>query len=725
MTTDPGILTLRSTDVELRDLAKSPQDLPDRGTPTGARLVRLLGVGGMSTVFAAEVTPTRLKTPPLSPLCPSRIAVKFLKPSVIHELEQEGRAPSLLAEREATALGRIMEHTPPTEFVLGFYGLGEAAVDIGGRVRMVPWLALEYVDGGPDGTALTDRIARATEGTDPIRALRLAGGLIGGVTALHDAGIIHRDLKPDNVLVIGPVGDETPKIADCGIARVEGIASTLAAFTREYAASEQLLARPGQRNPLIGPWTDVHALAAVIWFILAGEHWCRGYEDRDFIMTGARRSLRSAARLHPGLATERALIDKLDAILMKGASPALPEHVPAPDNLRVLAPTNAPPRFASVRDFAGELLPVLEDLVARWRPRAGREGRPATAFRTTQLLRETEPAVTLEPIAHTIEIPPLKSDRPLPPLRPGNVAFQPDGKGLARFGGRLFFLWDNGGVPLQVASEDVGMVAQTTHVFRAPLGGFALAGPLHLRLFRAGKTIAVTLPARASGGPVGRIEAALGDGNTLALVTNEVGEEGGPELWRLTGESTWSEPLVLSIQGRVTALSAGPYGILAVGESESGTHARAIFIEEDGEGAPITRGVKDKPPLRVAVCGPGRTAWGAGDGFVLAFDKGPAAVEAVEANDRPTAMGLDPVGVPWLVTSTAVLRRGSQGGSVLWRALYRSDVGAPPFVGLGFTPEGARVIDAQGGGVMVSPPDLASWQSTSALLDDRGPALAV
>jgi hypothetical protein len=235
----------------------------------------------------------------------------------------------------------------------------------------------------------------------------------------------------------------------------------------------------------------------------------------------------------------------------------------------------------------------------------------------------------------------------------------------------------------------------------------------------------VPLPTRASGGEVGRIEAALGDGNTIVIVTNEIGEEGGPELWRLTGETTWSEPLVLSIQGRVNALASGPYGVLAVGESESGTHARAVFIEEDGEGAPITRGVKDKPPLRVAVCGPGRTAWGAGDGFVLAFDKGPAVVEAVEANDRPTAMGLDPVGVPWLVTSSTVMRRGSHGGSVVWRALYRSDAGAPPFVGLGFTPEGARAIDVQGGGVLVCPDDQGSWKSTSVLLGSRGSALAV
>jgi serine/threonine protein kinase len=715
------MLLLRSTDVELRDLTRSPQELSDKGIATGARIVRLLGTGGMSTVYMAEVDSAR-RASPLSPLCPGRIAVKFLKPSIIHELEQEGRSATLLAEREATALSRVMEHRPPTEFVVGFYGHGEAPVEIGGRSRKVPWLALEYIDGGPDGTILTDRIARISEGTDPIRALRLARGLVEGVAALHEEGIVHRDLKPDNVLIIGPVGDETPKIADCGIARVEGVSSTLAAFTREYAASEQWLSRPGERNPLIGPWTDVHALAAVVWFIITGEHWCRSYDDRAFTTHGARRSLRTAAKLHPGFAGERAALERLDGVLAHAASAALPEHVEMPEALQALIPGNAPPRFSTARAFASELLPILEDLVARWRPRAGREGRPITALRTTQLVRDD--TVTIEPLAEFIEVPPLASftatARPLPPLRPGSVAFQPDGKGLARFGGRLFFVWDKGAVPVPVPPSAAEAVAQTTHVLRAPIGGFVLVGPSHVRLVRLGKIAPVPLPSRASGGAVGAVQAAIGDGDMLAIVTAEVGEEGGPELWRLTGEATWSEPLVLSMQGRVVALSSGPYGVLAVGESESGTQARAIFIEEGGEGSPITRGVKDKPPLRVALCGAGRMAWGAGDGFVLAFDGGPAVLEGVEANDRPTAMGLDPVGIPWLVTTSTVLRRSLQGGVATWRAHYRKDDRAPALVGLGFTPDGVRVIDAQGGGVLTRPPDLPSWQSTSMLLGVSG-----
>src|SRR6185295_11699653 len=148
------------------------------------------------------------------------------------------------------------ERRPPTEFVVGFYGSGHADVQIKGATRRLPWMLLELVDGGMDGVSLTQRVERSGgEGIDPVRALRLVRGMCAGVIALHGEGIIHRDLKPDNVLVAGPVDDETPKIADCGIARVDGLAATIAGMTPAYGGPEQVLSSAGIRNPLIGPWT--------------------------------------------------------------------------------------------------------------------------------------------------------------------------------------------------------------------------------------------------------------------------------------------------------------------------------------------------------------------------------------------------------------------------------------------------------------------------------------
>ena len=79
-------------------------------------------------------------------------------------------------------------------------------------------------------------------------------------------------------------------------------------------------------------------------------------------------------------------------------------------------------------------------------------------------------------------------------------------------------------------------------------------------------------------------------------------------------------------------------------------------------------------------------------------------------------MGLDPVGIPWLVTVSSVMRRKSGNTGAAWATYFEKDPGAPPLVAIAFSPDGARVIDAQGGGAMIVPRDVTSWRSTSAVL---------
>src|SRR6185503_2841393 len=118
----------------------------------------------------------------------------------------------------------------------------------------LPWIALELVEDKGPGATLAARIEAARDdGIDPVRAARLTRGMVEGLSVFHRFGIVHRDLKPDNVFVAGPVDDETPKIADCGIARVDGLPGpTIQAASPQYAAPEQLLSYwdPTASNPL-------------------------------------------------------------------------------------------------------------------------------------------------------------------------------------------------------------------------------------------------------------------------------------------------------------------------------------------------------------------------------------------------------------------------------------------------------------------------------------------
>jgi eukaryotic-like serine/threonine-protein kinase len=698
---------LSCKDPDLRDLAAGEPELLDgrTGRRTGARLVRCLGVGGMSTVFLGRVD-ARAAAEGAEDRFPDRMAVKIVRPAVVEDLAQEGIDAHTLADREATVLGRLMARQPPTDVIVGFFGRGEALVDIGGRALSLPWLALELVDGGHDGSSLAQRVARAPGGLDPIRVNRFARRIAEGVSILHAEGVIHRDLKPDNILVTGPVGDETPKIADCGIARYEGATSTIPAFTREYAAPEQWLSRAGKSNPLIGTWTDVHALAAVIWFLVTGESWCRGTGDNAFLMHGTRRSLREGNRLHSGFAGERAALDALDAALGRGASPLLPEHLHAA--APTLAPKSTPWRCASVEELMDLVLPILDDIEHRWRARAAREGLASTVLRTASA---TSGTLTIDPLAEVVTMPPVgPQDFPLPPLRPGNVAFQPDGRALACFGDRLYHLWDERQTPVPFPADQAYLLPETTHVVRLPFGGYALVGPQHIRMVRPGRVVSAPLPTRPDGRPVGTIVSTFGESYAFGVVTSDVGE-GGPELWVFGSGSLWGEPVALPGLDRVNAVASSPYGFLAVGEARAGSWAYAVFASEFGHVSVFMRGLRDKPPLHAAVAGADRLNWAAGDGCVLALDRGAVAVEELEAPSRAVAMGLDPLGIPWLVTERAVMRRSTQGPAPVWRLYHEIDPGEPPFVGIGFSTNGARIVDARGGGVVLKPIDVDAWQS--------------
>lgn len=243
--------------------------------PTGLTLKRWLGAGGMATVYLAEHD-GKTFVPPLSADVPKWVAVKLMHAGIARMLKKNGFDARALVDRERLALTRVMRDVPPPDNVIGFYGAGTFTFPGPHGAELLPWLALEYVDGGLAGATLLDRMRAAPQGLDPIRVSQIAEQVLKGAESLHRHRVIHRDIKPENVFMAGPTDDETVKLGDCGIARVEGATlPTIPAMSPQYAAPEQYLSQlePTERNPLIGPWTDVHALAALVWFTITGEDW--------------------------------------------------------------------------------------------------------------------------------------------------------------------------------------------------------------------------------------------------------------------------------------------------------------------------------------------------------------------------------------------------------------------------------------------------------------------
>ncbi len=87
-----------------------------------------------------------------------------------------------------------------------------------------------------------------------------------GLDRAHRVGVLHRDIKPPNILI---TDDNRPVLIDFGSARFEAAEATSTSVTFHtppYAALEQYVKTYPQ-----GPWTDIYAMAVVLYECVTGE----------------------------------------------------------------------------------------------------------------------------------------------------------------------------------------------------------------------------------------------------------------------------------------------------------------------------------------------------------------------------------------------------------------------------------------------------------------------
>lgn len=215
--------------------------LPTEFTPSieGYTIIRLLGEGGMGSVYEAEqLQPAR------------RVAIKVLR------LGYTTKALTRRFQLEAAALARLKHPCIAQVYEVG--------ID---QTIAQPYIAMELVE----GPTLKEFIGASDLSIRDI--LEFASQLCDAVEHAHQRGVIHRDLKPANILV-----DESgaPKILDFGIARVTEqdvravtmnteigqIIGTLA-----YMSPEQASGDPTQ----IDHRSDVYSLGVILFELLTGQ----------------------------------------------------------------------------------------------------------------------------------------------------------------------------------------------------------------------------------------------------------------------------------------------------------------------------------------------------------------------------------------------------------------------------------------------------------------------
>lgn len=133
-------------------------------------------------------------------------------------------------------------------------------VDYG--VDHIPWLALEYMDGGNLATAADEMSFPAKRWT--------ATKTTEAVLHAHEHGVGHLDLKPENIMLrsTAPGTYDVPKIGDWGLAKLLlEHSKSVEGYSPQYAAPEQF--DPDTYGPP-NKYTDVYQLGAIFYELFTG-----------------------------------------------------------------------------------------------------------------------------------------------------------------------------------------------------------------------------------------------------------------------------------------------------------------------------------------------------------------------------------------------------------------------------------------------------------------------
>lgn len=229
----------------------APHHLPPGTVLKGRYLIgRVLGEGGFGITYIGCDLQLELKvaikeyfpTDKANRISSSSLSVSNYSGSIGQRYE-EGKFRFL---QEARTMAK-MDKQPVIVGVRDFFEANNTA-----------YIVMEYVE----GTTLKDLVSQRGGKIPVDELMRLMEPLFNALNYMHSLGLIHRDISPENLML----EQGTIRLLDFGCARepADGNATLTIALKHGYAPIEQY------QNKGQGPWTDVYALAATIYFCLTG-----------------------------------------------------------------------------------------------------------------------------------------------------------------------------------------------------------------------------------------------------------------------------------------------------------------------------------------------------------------------------------------------------------------------------------------------------------------------
>ena len=312
------------------------------------RLERLLGTGGMASVFEASHRNGR------------RVAVKLLHPELAQNADVRERFV-----REGHAANAV-DHPGVV-----------AIIDDDVTEEGSPFLVMELLAGHT-----VEQLWEASGQRLPAETvLGIARDLCDALAAAHRRGVIHRDLKPANLFLTE--GGEL-KILDFGIASFRAAAARATATgsifgTPAFLPPEQAMGQTSQ----IDERSDLWAVGATMFTLLTGRIVHEGETGQHIAILAATQPAPSLASVLPGARPELvALVDRAlardkdarwpNAEAMREAIEAVQAHASPVCPLTATIPMTPAPRFALPSSFATTAAPVVAVSVVEPAPRKKR-----------------------------------------------------------------------------------------------------------------------------------------------------------------------------------------------------------------------------------------------------------------------------------------------------------------------------------------------------------------
>ncbi len=207
------------------------------------RIEKVLGRGGMGTVYAARLTSLE-----------KRVAVKVLRP-----VQDDDGVALQRFEREARSASRL-----GNPHIVDIQDFGQAE-------RGLAFLVMELLEGEDLGGLLGRERVLSVAG-----ALHIVTQCCIALGAAHAAGIVHRDLKPENIFLVTRGDDKQfVKIVDFGLAKINDLdmdgdparklTKTGMIFgTPQYMSPEQCMGKPTDHR------ADIYSLGLILYELLTG-----------------------------------------------------------------------------------------------------------------------------------------------------------------------------------------------------------------------------------------------------------------------------------------------------------------------------------------------------------------------------------------------------------------------------------------------------------------------